>query len=44
MINISQDRVSNLGILSVENDIALFLDYSDLVNNFTAVKTRKIIF
>ena len=41
---ISQDRVSNLGILSIENDIPLSLDYSDLITNYEAIKTKKVTF
>ena len=41
---ISQDMVSNLAILSTENDIATSLDYSDLMIDFAAIKTRKVTF
>ena len=35
-------QVSNLVIL--ENDIASSLDYSDLITDFAAMKTRKVTF
>ncbi|XP_033225949.1 52 kDa repressor of the inhibitor of the protein kinase-like [Belonocnema kinseyi] len=40
----SQDRLSSLGTLSIENDIAENLDFSALIKDFSDKKARKVNF
>ena len=40
----TQDRLSSLGTLSIENDIAENLDFSALMKNFADKKARKVNF
>jgi len=40
----NQDRLSNLAILSIENEVAASLDYNDIIAKFAAIKGRKVIF
>lgn len=40
----SQGRLSNLAIISIENTLASSLDYTDLIADFAAAKSRKIHF
>jgi len=40
----NQDRLSNLAILSIENEVAASLDYNDIIAEFAAIKARKVIF
>lgn len=37
----SQERVTNLMVLSIEHRLARTLDYDELINSFAAVKARK---
>lgn len=43
-VSTHQDRVSNLVILSFGNEISLSVEYSELITDFAAIKTRKIVF
>ena len=38
----SQERLNGLAILSIENEVAGQLDFSELINDFASVKSRKI--
>jgi hypothetical protein len=38
----AQDRLVGLAMLSIENDIASCLDYSEVVTKFAAIKARKV--
>lgn len=40
----TQERLVGLALISIENDIAVTLDYSDLILNFASKKARKITF
>jgi len=40
----NRDRLSNLAILSIENEVAASLDYNDIIAEFAAIKARKVIF
>jgi len=40
----NQDRLSDLSLLSIEWDLAKSLDYSDLIENFSTLKARKVKF
>lgn len=42
--NMSQDRLSNLAIISIENKVAASLDYNDVIADFAAAKARKVNF
>jgi hypothetical protein len=37
----SQDRLSALALLSIENDVASCLNYSDIIEDFSNKKSRK---
>ena len=37
-----QERLTNLAILSIENDVANELDYNELIADFASIKARKI--
>ena len=39
-----QDRLSVLALLSVEREVLEQMDFDDIINQFAAVKARKIIF
>jgi len=39
-----QDRLNGLATLAVEYDLATKLNYEDIINNFAAVKSRKVAF
>ena len=41
---ISQERLDNLAMLSIENDIAKTIDLEDILRNFTNKKARKVFF
>jgi hypothetical protein len=41
---VSQERFTNLAILSVENEVASYIDFSNVVNDFAAIKPRKVQF
>jgi DNA integrity scanning protein DisA with diadenylate cyclase activity len=36
------ERLTNLAILSIENDVANELDYNELIADFASIKARKI--
>ena len=38
----SQERLSGLAIIAIENDISRKLDYSQLINDFMTLKNRRI--
>jgi hypothetical protein len=38
-----QDRLSNLAILSIENDVTSSLSFTDLINDFAHMKSRKLL-
>jgi hypothetical protein len=40
----SQDRFTNLAILSVENEVASSIDFSDVIKDFAAISSRKVQF
>ena len=40
----SQERISGLAILSIENEMLEELKYKNLISQFTSQKTRKIDF
>lgn len=40
----TQERLTNLALLSIESDLCEQLDYSDLINSFSEIKARKINF
>ena len=40
--SMAQDRLVGLAMLSIENDVAACLDYSDVVTKFAAMKVRKV--
>ena len=39
-----QDRLSDLALLSVEREVLEQMDFDDIINQFAAVKARKINF
>lgn len=39
---LSQEKLNNLAILSIENDISSSLDYDALIETFSASKYRKV--
>lgn len=41
---ISQDRLNNLAILSIENETSSELDFTQLIDNFASLKARKAMF
>lgn len=41
---LAEEKLSNLAILSIENDIVESLPKDDLINKFEALKTRKVYF
>ncbi|XP_025408620.1 uncharacterized protein LOC112682293 [Sipha flava] len=38
----TQERLSNLAILSIENKITQTINFDDVIENFTSIKSRKI--
>ena len=38
----TQERLTNLAILSIERDVARTLDYSSLIDTFASAKARKV--
>ena len=38
----TQDRLSDLTILSIESDLTLKVDFSDIINAFAIKKARKV--
>ena len=41
---LSQERLNELVLLSIENDIVDKLDYTNLISNFTAKNVRRVMF
>lgn len=41
---ILDEKLSNLAITSIENEIAQSLNYTDLIENFASAKARKVNF
>jgi hypothetical protein len=41
---VSQDRFTNLAILSIENEVASSIDFSDAIKDLVAIKSRKVQF
>jgi len=39
---VGQERLNNLAILSVEDDVARSLNYADVIDSFVAAKSRKV--
>ncbi|KAG6936106.1 hypothetical protein G0U57_013381 [Chelydra serpentina] len=42
--SVSQERLTGLAILAIEQDITLSLSYDDMITDFAAKKARKIVF
>ena len=40
----SQSRISNLAILSIENELVKDIDFDEVINKFAALKARKVKF
>lgn len=40
----SQERLNGLALISIENDVASKLNYSDLLSAFASAKARKVNF
>ena len=40
----TQDRLNGLAMISIENDVAASLNYSNLLSAFASAKARKVIF
>jgi len=38
-----QERLNNLAILSIEHEVARDLNYTDVIDSFTAAKARKVV-
>jgi len=38
-----QDRFCNPAILSIENEVAKSIDYTDVVDDFASIKARKVL-
>lgn len=38
----SQERLSNLAILSIENKMTQTINFDDVIENFASIKSRKI--
>jgi len=38
----TQERLSNLAILSIENKITQTINFDDVIENFASIKSRKI--
>lgn len=38
-----QERLNNLAMLSIENDIGQSLNYDDVIDSFAAAKSRKVM-
>ena len=39
----AQSRLSDLALLSIENKLAVEIDYNDVINDFATLKVRKAI-
>ena len=39
-----QERLNGLATLAIEYDLAKSLNYDDIINDFTAAKSRKVAF
>lgn len=37
-----QERLSNLSILSIENEVAGEINFEDVIDEFAAIKSRKV--
>lgn len=42
--SMNQNRISSLAIISIENDVAKSIEYSDIIDEFASSKARKIEF
>ncbi|ESN91372.1 hypothetical protein HELRODRAFT_153398, partial [Helobdella robusta] len=42
--SMGQDRLSDLALMSVEREVLEQIDFDDIINQFAAVKARKINF
>jgi hypothetical protein len=40
----SQDRFTKLAILSIESEVASSIDFSDVIKDFAAIKSKKVEF
>ena len=40
----TQERLNSLALISIEKDTAALLDYSEMMQEFSNIKTRKIVF
>ena len=40
----TQERLNSLALISVEKDTAALLDYSEMIQEFSNIKARKIAF
>ena len=40
----SQSRISNLAILSIENELVKDIDFDEVINKFADVKARRVKF
>ena len=38
-----QERLNNLAMLSIENDVGQSLTYDDVIDSFAATKSRKVV-
>ena len=43
MTSMGQERLNNLAILSIEHEVARDLNYTDVIDSFTAAKARKVV-
>eukprot|EP00794_Sanderia_malayensis_P017863 gene17863-19644_t len=41
---LTQEKLTDLAVLSIENDIAKTLDFKDIINDFANMKARKLLF
>ena len=42
-VTMLQDRFCNPAILSIENEVAKSIDYTDVVDDFASIKARKVL-
>lgn len=42
--SMTQDRLSSLALLSIESELATTLDYSDVIEDFSRKKSRRVVF
>ena len=40
----TQDRLKNLSVLSIEREIARTVDFNDIIHDFANMKARKVLF